>query len=203
MATELEITTRDLYNLNAKEWLNKSGGKDRPCFWETEMKQLVASFSTRNNLVLEVGCGPATDGRYLESKGVNCISTDYSIGMLNLAKEIGVTHSLIQMDMSEMSFANNTFDGFWATACLLHLKDPNNCLSELLRTTKKDGVGFISIKEGVGELVHLKTGYYFHYYQNSEFSTILHNNHFEIVQSDKRPGETNHDWLTYIVRANK
>jgi len=202
MRTEREETTRKLYDLNAEEWLAKSGGRERPCFWSAEMQILIFNLEGDKN-VLEVGCGPATDGKYLHQMGANVLSTDYSRTMLKIAKELNPKGRFMKMDMEDLHFLDNTYDGFWATACLLHLDDPNKALSELVRVTKKGGVGFISVKEGEGMEIDPRTGYSFHYFKDEEFKQIIDNHGMEVIVAGRKAGSPNHDWLTYVVRVQK
>ena len=200
--TERERQTMVLYDQKGLEWLNYSGGKNRPSFWKAEMKLFEWSLP-KNSKVLEIGCGPATDGKYLGEVGISCISVDFSKTMLGIAKEIDKKSKLAQMDNYNLGFSENSFDGFWASATLLHMENASSALSELTRVTKNNGVGFISIKEGDGEGTDPKTGFYFKYYKHEEFSKILHDQNFKILRATKRKGTPAHDYLTYLVRVNK
>lgn len=200
--TEREQQTQVKYDVSAREWLEHSGGADRPCFWADEMEMFMINLKSDKN-VLEVGCGPATDGKYLNKLGANVLSTDYSETMLSIAKELNPQGHFMKMDMQDLHFKDNSFDGFWATACLLHLEDPYKAIKELLRVTKKDGVGFISIKEGDGKAVDPRTGYFFRYYHHPEFVRKLGRLGLQTIQSGRKAGSPNHDWLTYLVRVIK
>jgi ubiquinone/menaquinone biosynthesis C-methylase UbiE len=152
---------------------------------------------------LEVGCGPATDGKFLEKAGAKVTSTDYSVSMLQIAKKLNPAAVLAKMDMKDLGFSNDSFDGFWATACLLHLENPGHALRELVRVTKIGGVGFISIKEGDADAVDSRTGYYYHYFRNPAFIQTLKENGLSTFMLGRKEGTPNHDWLTYLVRVDK
>ena len=199
--TEREKQTQELYEVSAREWLDHSGGKDRPCFWP-EMQHFMINLEG-DEKVLEVGCGPATDGKYLAQCGAKVFSIDYSKTMLGIAKELDHSAALAQMDMQSLGFEDNQFDGFWATACLLHLENPDKALRELVRVTKRGGVGFITLKEGDGEAVDPRTGYYFRYYRSPDFLRKLKYIGLETIQSGRKAGTPNHDFLTYLVRVVK
>lgn len=200
--TERERQTQEKYDVSASEWLEHSGGPDRLCFWVEEMNAFILQLA-EGRKVLEVGCGPATDGKYLIQKGIECVSTDYAYGMLTRAKELKTNDKLLQMDMKDLAFTDNSFNGFWATACLLHLEDPDKATKELVRVTKKDGVGFISIKEGDGKTIDPRTGYFFRYYHHPEFVRKLSLLGLQTIRSGRKGGSPNHDWLTYLVRVTK
>jgi len=200
--TERERHTVDNYDVAAEDWLAHSGGRDRACFWAEEMQKLVNELPGQK-YVLEVGCGPATDGKYLTEKGAKVLSTDYTNSMLQIAKELNPKGVYSQMDMTDLGLPADTFDGFWATACLLHLENPDKALGELTRVTKRGGAGFISIKEGDGEYVDPRTGYYFRYYRNPGFILKLRDMGLEVISSGRKAGSPNHDFLTYLVKVVK
>ena len=200
--TERERQTQEKYDVSAREWLERSGGINRPGFWPEEMRLFVENLQGEKS-VLEVGCGPATDGKFLRIAGAKVISMDYSGAMLALAKEINPAAVLSKMDMHNLGFPDNSFDGFWATACLLHLENPDRALRELIRVTRRNGVGFISIKEGIGESTDTRTGYYYSYHKNPDFIRKLSYMGLHTISSGRKSGTPNHDWLTYLVKVDK
>lgn len=200
--TENELLTLRRYDVSAEDWLAHSGGRDRSCYWEEQMNNFV-SLLGGNIKVIEVGCGQATDGKYLRRYGVDCVSMDYSEGMLHLARELNPDIKLFQMNLYNMGFKDNSFDGFWATACLLHLENPEEALKELARITKPGGIGFITVREGEGEVVDSKTGYYFKYFNDSEFRKILTLSNMELLSFARKKGSPDYDWLMCTVKVIK
>lgn len=199
--TEKESATMRRYDANAAEWLEYSGGPDRKCFWEGEME--VFQNLIQGHKVIELGCGPATDGKYLRKSGLTVSSIDYSKGMLDLAKKLGTNDILTLADMYALPFESNGFDGFWATASLLHLEKPQKALSEIHRVTSNQGVGFITVKEGEGVAVDPRTGYLFRYFGNLEFQKVLMENRMQVLSVGRKNGTKDHDWLMYLVKVNK
>ncbi len=201
--TERERQTLEKYDVSVGVWLAHSGGRDRPCFWPEGLSGFLDRLKGEKN-VLEIGCGPATDGKYLQKAGATVLSTDYSSAMLDLARELNPGGTFVRMDMKNLALSDNRFDGFWATACLLHLESPDRALRELVRVTKRDGVGFITMKEGDGDSVDPNTGYYFRYYRNPDFIRKLRYIGLETILSERKAGvTTRHDWLTYLVKVVK
>lgn len=201
--TERETATKDQYNLTAEKWLEKSGGRNRPSYWESELKSL-ASCLAEGDTVLEVGCGPATDAKFLRDLKLKTVSVDYSSTMLKIAKEINPDSVLSEMDIYNTGFADNSFDGFCAIATLLHLEHPQKALKEIVRVTKDKGFGFISVKDGEKETAMDKSGYYFNYFTDEEFSSLLTNSGFEVLDKvTDKTGSPRHNWMTYLVQVNK
>ncbi len=109
-----------------------------------------------------------------------------------------------------MDFPDNTFDGFWASAVLLHIpKDRiDEALGRLHSVVKNGGVGFISIKQGEGQKVEeddMNRGHkrLFAYWQDDEFQNTLKRNNFEIIENRVRPTNERTTWLVYFVRNKK
>ncbi len=200
--TENEHLTKVRYDEKALEWLKFSGGKDRKHFWAENLIEMQG-YLLPGSKILEIGCGPATDGTYLKNVGYRVLSFDYSKTMLGIAKELNPESLLLRMNMQNMAYAENSFDGFWASAALLHLENPKPTLGEIVRVTKNKGVGFISVKEGEGDGIDPKTGYYFRYYSQKEFVEILSVNGFDILSQKITTGTPAHSWLTYLVRVTK
>lgn len=207
MLTEREKKNRLIYDTRPYEWLNASGGKDRACFWQEEMSSLMDCLGT-DQKVLEIGCGPATDGKYLLESGCKeVVSVDYSAGMLQIAKEIQPPGAgkpdLCRMDAYHLAFPRQSFDGIWASALFVHLENPEVALEEIHRVLKPAGYGFISVKEGVGERIDERTGYYFRDYPESgpgNFPSYLSKAGFNVIESKVRPGY-GRNWLTYLIRG--
>jgi hypothetical protein len=66
---------------------------------------------------------------------------------------------------------------------------------------KRDGVGFISIKQGEGEKEDTKTGRWFTYYNQDEFAKVLAKNGFYVSSVGIRQGEID-TWLTFYAVKN-
>lgn len=198
--TQNEDNTRSKYNQNAPEWLKASGGEKRPCYWPKEMELFVELL--KGDKVLDLGSGPATDSTYLKEFGLSVYSTDYSRGMLNIGKKLNPSLSLIESDTYASPFSDNAFDGIWFCASLLHLEHPEKALAEVNRLLKPEGVCFVSVKQGEGEKIDEKTGYYFNYFNSEELESLFESAGFSVVFSAVREGTPNHPWLTYHLKKN-
>ena len=199
--TENEKITQSLYDGTAGEWLDHSGGRSRRSFWEGEM--IIFTQLLTGKKIIEIGAGWATDGKLLIQKGFDCVSTDYSAGMLKLAQDLNTNDKLAQADMQKLPFGDNSFDGFWATACLLHIENTALALEEIGRVTKSGGLGFISVKEGEGGMLDSRSGYYFHYFSDDEFTDLLRTGGMQVIDCQRKTGTPRHEWLTYLVRVIK
>jgi ubiquinone/menaquinone biosynthesis C-methylase UbiE len=72
--------------------------------------------------VLDVGCGagiPVT--KYLVDEGFSVIGIDISESMLSLAQKHVPNAEFFKMDMSDMDFSNDSFDGIVSFYAIIHL----------------------------------------------------------------------------------
>jgi ubiquinone/menaquinone biosynthesis C-methylase UbiE len=198
ISKEEEKTTK-FYDDNAEEWVSShSGGR----FWGGEIDRFYELLPSGK--LLEIGSGGGRDAKDLIKLGYEYVGTDISEGLLKEARKHNPGATFLKQSVYDLDFPENTFDGFWASAVLLHI--PKDRISEALGTihnvVKAGGIGFIAIKQGLGEKVE-KEGRFFAYYDNGEFKDKLEESDFEIVDSKVRPVSENTTWLIYFVKVKK
>lgn len=75
----------------------------------------------RGCLVLDAGCGPATDLRVLADLGVHPVGIDLSMGALKHARMLLPRHPLVQAPMEDPPFRSRSFGGLWLSSAFTHL----------------------------------------------------------------------------------
>lgn len=97
------------------------------------------------NRVLDVGCGQGVDVYQLAERvgpEGEAVGIDNSETMLDAARERGEDVSNVRFeldDATELSFPDDHFDAARAERVLLHLEDPEQAVSELVRVTRPSG----------------------------------------------------------------
>jgi vacuolar-type H+-ATPase subunit F/Vma7 len=95
---------------------------------------------------------------------------------------------------------------------LLHIPKSkiDQALQQIKKFVKNDGVGFISIKEGIGEKMESKTADYgsddkrfFAFYSKKEFEGVLSRNGFEIIKAESLKLMGKPEFLCFFVRVAK
>lgn len=177
-------------------------------FWVNEFE----SFSKRlkGKRVLDIGCGAGRDAEQFIQKKYDYTGIDISEGMIEVAKKRVPEANFKVMDFYSFDFPNESFDGFWAAASFLHV--PKNelqvVLAEAKRVLKKNGTGFISVKEKVSmdEGVITEDRYggikrYFAFYSSDELAEKLEQSGLKVIESGKyiEADEFNTCWLTFFV----
>jgi ubiquinone/menaquinone biosynthesis C-methylase UbiE len=178
-------TTKEAYDEHAEAFEKAT----RICsdFLEPKMQFFINCLSGKK--VLDLGCGPGRDALQFKQRGINSVCIDISPEMIRLCKQKGLDAYV--MDIENMTFADNSFDGVWAVTSLLHF--PKSSLDGLLvkvkRVLRQEGLFFISMKEGASEGFLRSAKYpgakrFFALYHNSELRAAL-TKHFYIIDSYK------------------
>lgn len=201
--TPQEQKTIDAYDQNAKVWVKSRSGAG---VWAEEKRKFRQYLPSGK--VLEIGSGGGRDAKELIEMGYEYIGTDISKGLLEQARRNNPGVVFLEQSVYELDFPQNSFDGFWASAVLLHMpKDKiDKALQSVKRVMKKGGIGFISLKKGDGERFvqgdHVGINYkrFFAFYQQDEFTNMLKKNNFEILESYEE-GHSDKQWLVFFVKT--
>jgi SAM-dependent methyltransferase len=94
-----------------------------------------AAFARRDDLVLDVGCGPANDLRVLRDAGLHPVGIDLSLGALSEARVLLPRHPLVFADFEDPPFIDRSFGGLWMSGAFAHLARDRwrDTLARLLR----------------------------------------------------------------------
>lgn len=197
-----KVKTISYYDRYAKDWVIAHGGSTSPSYWLDEIREFNKLLP--RGRILEIGSGAGRDAKCLIEMGYEYIGTDASSGLLKIARETNPGVEFKLMDVENLDFPENFFDGFWSVATLLHIpKDSiNSVLGNIWRVVKPGGIGFISLKKGEGESEDEETGRWFAYYSEEEFRRILSANNFAIVKMKTRETDKS-TWLEFFVKTVK
>ncbi len=80
-----------------------------------------ADMAQRHDLVLDAGCGPATDLRLLRDTGVHPVGVDLAMGALQEARMLLPRHPLVRAPLHELPFRERSFGGLWLSGALTNL----------------------------------------------------------------------------------
>lgn len=189
--------TIQTYDKIAPEYCRKTRQTKFLEWEENYIKKLLSFISKTKPLILDVGCG---DGRHciiIENNGGKAIGIDLSQGMLEEAKTLYPKGDFQIMDMRNLSFDDDFFEGIWASGSIYHV--PKSTIGELIRefrrVLKPNGILAINFKLGKGEGMEEQpksyqgSSRYFAYYTEQEMRDILGNFGFEVLESCTYPEE--------------
>lgn len=158
--------TLDFYNQHAKEY-----------FFQTVKADLSATykkflpFIKKEGLILDLGCGSGRDSYYFKQNGYQIVAVDGSKELATQASLL-LGQPVLNQLFEDIQF-NEEFDGVWACASLLHVsaKELPSILIKIRESLKKEGVFYISVKEGEGSGVEDRR--FFQYYSPSQFHHLI------------------------------
>lgn len=175
--------TIDFYNTSFDEYFNKTLNLQDKSWLEK-----FTSFLNPSSKILDIGCAFGRDSKYFSENNFEAYGIDLSIKMIKKAKEFSPLSKFFVMDMMNLKFDDNFFDGIWCSAALLHLnkKDALLAMKEFKRVLKNDGVLYLNLKEGEGEKYITDDRYnnvekFYSYYSEFEIKNILKKENFKII----------------------
>ncbi|HEV2107801.1 MAG TPA: class I SAM-dependent methyltransferase [Thermomicrobiales bacterium] len=156
--------------------------------------------------VLDAGCGVGRDMAWLEAHGARVIGVDISAGMLAEART-RASGPLLRLDMRSLAFADDSFDGVWCVASLLHLpkSDVPPTLAEFHRVLVPGGTIVLSLQHGAGEEWERDpygkgTRRFFARYSLGEATTLLTGAGFMVIERGSDVARARH-WLSFLATA--
>ena len=158
----------------------------------------------RGDIIIDVGCGPGFDTIILRSKGFKVFALDRSAEMIAKGRQ-EFQEAFVQADMRYLPF-NNKINGLWVNASLLHLQrqEVSKTLCRFYQALLKEGILFISVKEGIGEGWDScpyggETPRWFTYWEEEQLDMLLKKEKFRIIESWSNAG-TKGKWLIRICK---
>ena len=138
------------WNAEAFMWNNKiSKEKKEVIAGELNGSKGLNGLGEERNL--DLGCGAGDHVSFFEEQGFDVTGIDISSEMIVLCKKKNLNVQV--MDIEDLTFEKESFDGIWAVTSLLHI--PKNNLSLVLEKInsilKENGVLYVCLKKGQGE----------------------------------------------------
>ena len=198
----------DDYAANKKAY-DTLAGKWSQKYFNADVKRsmdLFVKYLKPGSKVLDIGCGPGRDTKELSSRGFNVTGVDFSEEMLKIAKTHFSGGNFMQMDMLDLKFPDNYFDGIWAMASFLNIKkkDSLSTLKGFFRVLNEDGILAMAVKKGDGEIHEAEDGEtrLFSLYSESELNDFLKRAGFYVLEGSTEKVKPN-VWIEVVSRAVK
>lgn len=169
-------------------------------FYDTSDNQYIDYFlqSLEGTKILDVGCGNGKDCKYISQKGFDINGIDLSVGMLEIAKERVPEGKFEVMDIANITYPDNSYDGIISNCSLFHVptEELPKTLESFARILKPNGKLLLILQEGLGETmveepyrkgVHI----YMNYFSLEQIQNLLREYGFEVnnVAREEAPNE--------------
>ncbi len=142
--------------------------------------------------ILDLGCGSGRDAKIFTEKQVNVVGIDFCSNLLDIARKTAPLAEFYEMDMEELTFSPNSFDGVWACASFCHTPKSAilNIFKKIHSILKKEGHFYLSLKHGSGEVLEKDTRYegniekFWSFFEEDELKQLLQEAQFKILDLD-------------------
>ncbi len=153
----------------------------------------------KNSRVLDLGCGAGVPiSKFLVDNGYKITGIDFSDGMLKLAKKNVPKAKFMKMDMTNMKFKENSFDGAVSFYAIIHVprEKHKRIYKSLHKSLRNGGIillnasGTSTWEEHVDD--YMGVPMFWSFYHPKKTLKIIKDEGFEILWSDvlKLGGET-------------
>ena len=155
-------------------------------------------YSLDGTKILDVGCGNGKDCKYILEKGFDINGIDLSVGMLKIAIEKVPNGNFEIMDMTNITYSEDSYDGIISNCSLFHIPSEElpKTLESFRRILKPNGKLLLILQEGNGETmveepyrpgVHI----YMNYFSTEQIQSLLKEYGFSIdyLGKEESPNE--------------
>ncbi len=160
---------------------------------DRDIVDLFLSFLPKNSRILDVGCGPGIIANYMHKKGYQIEGIDISEKMIELAKKRAPQCRFRLLDMRDLDYPQDSFDGIVALYSIIHIpkSDIFDVFTKFSRVLKSGGYLLVAVQEGKGEVLlsdPLAPGekVFLNLFEKEELLEILNKLGFNILHISKR-----------------
>lgn len=195
-----EKKTIQYYDEQGLEWAKRL---ETESFWARDIGYLT-SLMPDGGSVFDIGCGTGREAKIFIDAGYSYTGIDPSQTMIDEAKKTNPGGDFYKLDVYRLATLKREYDAFFAAACFFHIPKQRlqKALKSVHKSLKRKAVGFISLKEGTGEVIQEKTGRLNALYMVDEFSAELQKAGFTVFKVEKRQRPNSYDspWLMFFVQ---
>lgn len=98
---------------------------------DSKYLDIFLNYLPENARILDVGSGPGQFSKYIKERGFDVLGVDYSDEMVAIAKKKVPGVAFQKMDMRDLSFEPESFDGLLISYSLIHI--PSNQIPDTLK----------------------------------------------------------------------
>ena len=165
------------YDEHALQYFDRTSQVDLAALYKEFLKYIPAG-----GRIMDLGCGSGRDVKWFRDHGYDAHGLDASEELVKIAcNQLDIP---VEAGLIEEWIADETFDGIWCCASLMHLDDISfdRFLSNLRFNLRPGGALFISVKEGIESGVS-EDGRYFRDFNEETLKAFL--SHYRDLRLEK------------------
>lgn len=155
--------------------------------------------------VLDIGCGPGFDTKYL-SKKYSVTGIEISKRFAQMAQFENPNAEIIYCDIVDYDLPKSLYKGVWARDSLHHIKaeDQDGVFQKIVDSLVDDGIFYVIVREGVGEITELEKKQYgeierfYHQYSVEELTNRAEKAGLKMIKIDHI--QKSHKWLVGVFK---
>lgn len=163
--------------------------------------------AARGKAILDLGSGPGNHAEYFRDKGYDVTCVDLSESMVNACRKKGLRAEV--MDIENLTFPTNSFDGIWAYASLLHIPKIKlaSVVAGIAKLLTSEGICALAVKKGIGEQFETSDEYpdsqrYFVYYTDEEIRAAFCP-YFDVIGFTEDNVKNKYVFMGYLLKLKK
>lgn len=159
--------------------------------YDKEFLNRFTSLIEEGGNILDVGCcSSAQQAKFFYDNGFKVTCIDLSANCIETAKNKFPQIEFYQMDMTQMSFESNSFDGINAFYSIIHIPDEklDALFADFNRLLRPNGKLAISVHEGdfYGFYQETESSVFYRTFSKKILINYLKKHNFEIVEIEQR-----------------
>lgn len=186
--------TRTAYNIAADKYHLQFKDELLEKEYDRNLLDEFTSNLNQDSIILDAGCGPSGHtGRYLFDKGYKITGIDISDKCIEIAKNYNPGIEFIRMDISNLHFGEDSFDGIISFYSIIHTpkKYIEMIFNEFYRVLKPDGKLLVSVKAGdeercIDNFLETDAAIYFSLFNEDEIKNYFEQSGFNLLFIEKR-----------------
>ena len=213
---DLYKQTLDLYNDPAFAHQYANNIANRSGAWKFDA---FLPYVIKGGKVLDVACAAGRDSAYLDNHGYQAVGIDLSNELISIAKQAYPNIEFVVGDFTKLAFRDDSFDGIWCRAALVHLPSSGmvlKSLKEFRRVLKQGGVTMVNTKARLHDQPEtaLKQDIlsdhsrYFRYFKEDELLelckqaglTVIEHKSYNENDDPNIPNRRDENWLFVIAK---
>ena len=198
---------KETYDRIAQDWVVDHQNDD----WWIPGTDKFISYLKKGDVILDVGCAGGTKSKYLIDHELEVLGIDLSDKMIEIAKREVPQGRFQVMDLMDLNTLEQTFDGIFCQAVLVHVpkKDAPLAIEGMTDRLKDGGYLYFAVKEmlpgQIEEMIKPENDYgyeyqrFFSFYSLDELTQLLNKVGMNVIYSKVTfVGKTN--WLEIIAK---